>query len=96
MKRNYLKIAVVAIVLVTVVLLFVKYMPSITMQDVVMWYRDNLNYGTITLLMAIESSFIPFPSEIVIPPAAYFSAHNGDLNIVLIVLFATLGALLGA
>ena len=94
MKRNYLKIAVVAIVLVTVVLLFVKYMPSITMQDVVMWYRDNLNYGTITLLMAIESSFIPFPSEIVIPPAAYFSAHNGDLNIILIVLFATLGALI--
>ena len=96
MKRNYVKIAVVAIAVVAIVFLFVKYMPSITMQDVVMWYRDNLNYGTITLLMAIESSFIPFPSEIVIPPAAYFSAHNGDLNIVLIVLFATLGALLGA
>ncbi|MGM9802627.1 MAG: DedA family protein [Muribaculaceae bacterium] len=66
------------------------------MQDVVIWYRDNLNYGTITLLMAIESSFIPFPSEIVIPPAAYFSAHNGDLNIFLIVAFATMGALVGA
>ena len=90
MKRNYVKIAVVAIAVVAIVFLFVKYMPSITMQDVVMWYRDNLNYGTITLLMAIESSFIPFPSEIVIPPAAYFSAHNGDLNIVLIVLFAAL------
>ena len=61
MKRNYVKIAVVAIAVVAIVFLFVKYMPSITMQDVVMWYRDNLNYGTITLLMAIESSFIPFP-----------------------------------
>ena len=95
MKRNYVKITVVAIAVVAIVFLSVKYMPSITMQDVVMWYRDNLNYGTITLLMAIESSFIPFPSEIVIPPAAYFSAHNGDLNIVLIVLFATLRELLG-
>lgn len=46
--------------------------------------------------MAIESSFIPFPSEVVVPPAAYFAAHNGELNIYLVVLFATIGAFIGA
>lgn len=60
------------------------------------WFQENLNYGTITLLMAIESSFIPFPSEVVVPPAAYFAMHNNNLNIYLVVLFATFGALIGA
>ena len=60
------------------------------------WCLHHLNYWTITLLMAIESSFIPFPSEVVIPPAAYFAARNGDLNIIMIVVIATLGALIGA
>ena len=61
------------------------------------WYNDNLNYGTITLLMAVESSFIPFPSELVVPPAAYKALQPGsDLSIVLIVLFASMGALIGA
>lgn len=60
------------------------------------WFQANLNYGTITLLMAIESSFIPFPSEVVVPPAAYFAMENPDLNIYLVWLFATLGALIGA
>ena len=45
--------------------------------------------------MAIESSFIPFPSEIVVPPAAYQAAH-GDKNVFLVVFFATVGALIGA
>jgi membrane protein DedA with SNARE-associated domain len=69
------------------------------MQDlitqVVDWYMANMNYWTITLLMAIESSFIPFPSEIVIPPAAY-KAANGELNVFLVVFFGSLGALIGA
>ena len=60
------------------------------------WCLDNLNYGTITLLMAIESSFIPFPSEVVVPPAAYKAAASGELNVWLVVFFATLGAVIGA
>lgn len=45
--------------------------------------------------MAIESSFIPFPSEAVVPPAAY-KAYSGELNVVLVVVFATLGSVIGA
>ena len=61
----------------------------------IQWCLDNLNYWTITLLMTIESSFIPFPSEIVVPPAAY-KAAAGDLNIWLVIFFSTLGAVFGA
>lgn len=46
--------------------------------------------------MTIESSFIPFPSEIVVPPAAYHAASSGEMNIFLIILFATIGAFFGA
>ena len=66
-------------------------------QQVEHWYDDNMNYTNITLLMTIESSFIPFPSEIVIPPAAYVASKpESDLNIFLVVLFGTLGAIIGA
>ena len=66
-------------------------------ENVVSWYMDHMNYGTITLLMTVESSFIPFPSEVVVPPAAYIaSQEDSDMNIVLVVVFATIGALLGA
>ncbi|HHT22941.1 MAG TPA: DedA family protein [Bacteroidales bacterium] len=66
-------------------------------QKVEKWYEVNMNYGSITALMTIESSFVPFPSEIVIPPAAYVASKpESDLNIFLVVLFGTLGALLGA
>ena len=69
------------------------------------WYANNMNYATITALMTVESSFILFPSEIVIPPAAYVaddpssSLHTTDnypINVLLIVLFGTLGAMIGA
>ena len=69
------------------------------------WYANNMNYLSITLLMTVESSFIPFPSEIVIPPAAYVAGkedstlHATDsypINVLLIVLFGTIGAMLGA
>ena len=60
------------------------------------WCLEHLNYWVITLLMAIESSFIPFPSEVVVPPAAYKAATTGELNIFLVVLFSTIGACIGA
>jgi len=56
---------------------------------------EQLNYGTILFLMLIESTFIPFPSEVVVPPAAY-NAAAGELNVFLVVIFATIGADLGA
>jgi membrane protein DedA with SNARE-associated domain len=66
-------------------------------EQVTSWYMDNMNYGTVTLLMTIESSFIPFPSEVVVPPAAYKALEeNSNMNIVLVVVFATLGAIIGA
>ena len=55
----------------------------------------NLNYGTILLLMLLESTVIPVPSELVVAPAA-FHAHSGELNVWFVVLFATIGADLGA
>ena len=64
-------------------------------QNVVDWYMANLNYFTVFLLMTIESSFIPFPSEVVVPFAAY-KAAQGELNIFLVVLASTIGALAGA
>ncbi len=55
----------------------------------------NLNYTTILLLMLLESTVVPVPSELVVAPAAYHAA-GGHLNVVLVVLFATIGADIGA
>ena len=53
---------------------------------------DNLNYWWIILFMAIESSFIPFPSEVVMIPAAYMAAEEGKMSYLLIIIFGTIGA----
>jgi membrane protein DedA with SNARE-associated domain len=66
-----------------------------TFQPFIDWYLSNINYFTITVLMAIESSFVPLPSELVIPPAAYL-AVAGKLNLGLIIFFSTLGCVIGA
>lgn len=60
------------------------------------WFVDHASYLFVFLFMTIESSFIPFPSEVVVPPAAYIACTRGDMNVFLVVLFATLGALCGA
>ena len=66
------------------------------MESLIQFCLDHLNYWTVMLFMTIESSFIPFPSEAVVPPAAWKAAVTGDMNVVMVVVFATLGALLGA
>lgn len=64
------------------------------------WFIENANYMFVFLFMVVESSFIPFPSEVVVPPAAYLACTNtgagSDMNIAMVVVMATLGALCGA
>lgn len=63
------------------------------------WYDANMNYLAVGALMTLESSFIPFPSEVVIPPAVYVACNPqsaGGMRVWLVVLAGTLGALLGA
>lgn len=66
------------------------------METLIQFCLDHLNYWTVMLFMAIESSFIPFPSEAVVPPAAWKAAVSGEMNVFFVVLFATVGALIGA
>ncbi|MDE6285701.1 MAG: hypothetical protein K2L99_01745, partial [Muribaculaceae bacterium] len=61
------------------------------------WFVENANYLLVFVFMMVESSFIPFPSEVVVPPAAYLAAQPGhDMNVVGVVLAATAGALAGS
>lgn len=69
------------------------------LASLINWYDDHMNYWTAGGLMAVESSFIPFPSEVVIPPAVYFALDKDSSNNMLwwlVVLVGTLGALIGA
>ena len=74
-------------------------------DNIIAWYSAHMNYASITALMAVESSFIPFPSEVVIPPAAFVAGQpesvlcatgNYPIDVLIIVLFGTLGAMIGA
>lgn len=74
-------------------------------DDIITWYSAHMTYASITALMAVESSFIPFPSEVVIPPAAFVAGQpesvlcatgNYAVDVLIIVLFGTLGAMIGA
>lgn len=63
--------------------------------DLLIQFSGSIGYLGIIFLMAIESSFIPFPSEVVIPPAAYLAAQ-GQLNIIFVILSGIIGSLIGA
>ena len=65
--------------------------------DLFLWILDNLSYWVVALFMAIESSFIPFPSEVVVPPAAWKAMDpNSGMSFLLVIVFATVGADIGA
>jgi membrane protein DedA with SNARE-associated domain len=54
-----------------------------------------MGYPGVFLLMAMESSLIPVPSELVMPPAGYL-AHKGEMNMFVAILCGTVGSLVGA
>lgn len=60
------------------------------------WFVENASYLFVFVFMVIESSFIPFPSEVVVPPAAYLACTKGDMNLFAIIMVATAGAIVGA
>ena len=66
------------------------------MSSLISWFFNHINYWVITLLMTLESTVVPVPSELVVAPAAYKAAEDGELSVFLIILFATIGADLGA
>lgn len=67
-------------------------------HTLIQWLLDTISvmgYPGILLLMAMESSIIPVPSELVMPPAGYL-AYQGKMNLVLVILCGTAGSLIGA
>ena len=52
-----------------------------SVAELLKWVLENLNYWVVTIFMAIESSFIPFPSEAVVPPAAWKAMADDSMNI---------------
>jgi membrane protein DedA with SNARE-associated domain len=68
------------------------------MHELIDWLVNTigaLGYPGIFLLMAMESSVIPVPSELVMPPAGYL-AHQGKMNLWVAIFWGTLGSLIGA
>ena len=68
-------------------------------KELIDWYLRSLEsggYPLIVLLMAIESSIVPLPSELVIPPAAHLAQTKGNLSMAGIVVAGTIGSWLGA
>ncbi len=67
--------------------------------SLVSWYLGALEqggYGLVALMMALESTVFPLPSELVIPPAAHLAAINGKMSVVGVVIAGTIGSWVGA
>ena len=68
-------------------------------HDLLAWYTRSLEtggYPLVALLMFIESTFLPLPSELVIPPAAHLAHTKGGMTLTGIVIAGTIGSWLGA
>lgn len=69
-------------------------------QEFFLWFIENANYWFVFLFMVVESSFVPFPSEVVVPPAVFLACANigvgVGMNPYMVIFIATLGALCGA
>ncbi|SFV63618.1 putative integral membrane protein (dedA homolog) [hydrothermal vent metagenome] len=63
--------------------------------ETIVSYIGDMGYLGIFLLMFIESTFFPFPSEIVMIPAGYL-AYQGEMNIYMVIFMGILGSILGA
>lgn len=98
MKNKYI-VAIAIVILIALLVVGYLNMPDMEFSacGLYEWYKDHMTYTVIVILMAIESSIIPLPSEVVVPPAAYFALQEGsDLNIWMVMVMATIGATLGA
>lgn len=67
----------------------------IKLVNALLAFSRDMGYGGIVFLMAVESSFLPMPSELVIPPAAYLAAQ-GKMNIWLVIAAGVAGSIIGA
>lgn len=76
--------------------LLIPCMSVVDAHSFFLWFVEHADLWFVFLFMVVESSFVPFPSELVVPPAAYLAFTKGDMNIVAIVGVATLGAIVGA
>lgn len=69
------------------------------LQQLVTWYLSKLDSGgylLIALLMAVESSIVPLPSELVIPPAAYLAYSQGNMSVAGVIIAGAIGSWVGA
>ena len=68
-------------------------------HNVLQWYQDRLaeyGYWLVALLMAVESSIVPLPSEFIIPPAAYLAHTQGHMSMAGIIIAGAIGSWIGA
>lgn len=69
------------------------------LAQIIQWYADKLEQGgywLVGLLMAMESTFIPLPSEVIIPPAAHLAYTKGTMSVWGVVVAGTIGSWVGA